>query len=178
MQDKPNSKRHPKKDPRVLNDGKSISKYALKRRIQNVDNPLNSINNEPICPASTSLCQDAPLSDNASSDTDFTCAFCGRSIPLDGAGSQHRNHCPHCLHSLHLDNEPGDRSANCGGDMEPIAVWVRGRGEWALIHRCKSCGILHSNRILADDNPYLLLSLGAKPLANPPFPLHIIDENP
>ena len=34
-------------------------------------------------------------------------------VPI-GAGTQHRNHCPNCLTSLHLDNEPGDRAANCG----------------------------------------------------------------
>ena len=49
------------------------------------------------------------------------------------AGTQHRNHCPNCLTSLHLDNEPGDRAADCGGQMEPVAVWVRKGGEWAII---------------------------------------------
>lgn len=55
--------------------------------------------------------------------------------------------------------------------MEPIAVWVRKGGEWAIIHRCRLCGALSSNRIASDDNGPLLLSLAAKPLANPPFPL-------
>ena len=36
--------------------------------------------------------------------------------------------------------------------MEPIAVWVRKGGEWAIIHRCKRCGALSSNRMAADDN--------------------------
>ncbi|MDD5840828.1 MAG: RNHCP domain-containing protein, partial [Gemmiger formicilis] len=51
----------------------------------------------------------------------------GRLIFYGGkpAGTQHRNHCPNCLTSLHLDNEPGDRAADCGGQMEPVAVWVR-----------------------------------------------------
>ena len=71
----------------------------------------------------------------------------------------------------HLDNIPGDRSADCGGIMEPISIYVRPDGEWALIHRCKKCGELKINRIAADDNEYLLLSLACKPLANPPFPL-------
>ena len=44
-------------------------------------------------------------------------------------GTQHGNHCPNCLTSLHLDNEPGDRAADCGGQMEPVAVWVRKGGE-------------------------------------------------
>ena len=51
--------------------------------------------------------------------------FCGGKP----AGTQHRNHCPNCLTSLHLDNEPGDRAADCGGQMEPVAVWVRKGGE-------------------------------------------------
>lgn len=88
-----------------------------------------------------------------------------------GGGTDHRNHCPACLHSLHFDVEPGDRAADCGGIMEPITVWVRKGGEWALIHRCSRCGALSSNRIAADDNGLLLASIAAKPIANPPFPL-------
>ena len=34
--------------------------------------------------------------------------------PAD-AGTRHRNHCPNCLASVHLDDEPGDRAADCGG---------------------------------------------------------------
>lgn len=101
----------------------------------------------------------------------FTCKNCGREVRPEGAGSDHRNHCPHCLMSLHVDREPGDRAADCGGLMEPIAVWVRGGGEWALIHRCRRCGKLSSNRVLADDDPLKLMSIAVKPLADPPFPL-------
>ena len=82
-----------------------------------------------------------------------------------------RNHCPYCLTSLHLDVAPGDRAADCGGRMEAVAVWVRRDGEWALIHRCARCGALSSNRIAADDNPLLLMSLALHPLAEPPFPI-------
>lgn len=101
----------------------------------------------------------------------FTCKSCGREVVPEGAGSQHRNHCPYCLTSLHLDAEPGDRAADCGGHMEAVAVWVRRNGEWAIIHRCTRCGALSSNRIAADDNPLLLMSLALRPLADPPFPL-------
>lgn len=83
----------------------------------------------------------------------FTCKVCGRLVVPTGAGSNHRNHCPNCLSSLHLDIEPGDREADCGGIMEPVGVWVRKNGEWALIHRCRRCGHLSSNRVAADDNP-------------------------
>ena len=59
--------------------------------------------------------------------------------------------------------------------MEPVAVWVRKDGEWALIHRCTECGALSSNRIGADDNEMLLLSIAAKPMSQPPFPLELTD---
>ena len=104
----------------------------------------------------------------------FTCKVCGHTVVPEGAGSGHRNHCPNCLFSLHVDEEPGDRASDCGGVMEPIAVWVRNNGEWAIIHRCKRCGKLSSNRVLADDNPVKLMSIALKPLANPPFPIERI----
>ena len=97
----------------------------------------------------------------------FTCKTCGRTVVPEGAGSDHRNHCPYCLFSLHLDEEPGDRASDCHGRMEPIGVWVRKNGEWALIHRCTVCGKLDSNRVAADDNPMKLLSIAMKPFANP-----------
>lgn len=106
----------------------------------------------------------------------FTCKVCGRLVVPNGAGSDHRNHCPYCLSSQHLDIEPGDRMADCGGTMEPVAVWVRKNGEWAIIHRCKICGALSSNRIAADDNPIKLMSIAMKPVSAPPFPLEKIEE--
>lgn len=101
----------------------------------------------------------------------FACAHCGAQTPTRLAGSAHRNHCPSCLWSKHVDHRPGDRSACCDGLMEPVAVWVRKGGEWAIIHRCTICGVLRSNRIAADDNEALLLSLAVRPLSMPAFPL-------
>ena len=106
----------------------------------------------------------------------FTCKVCGRPVTPGGAGTDHRNHCPNCLSSLHVDDEPGDRSADCGGVMEPIAVWVRRGRERAIIHRCKRCGALSSNRVAADDNPIKLMSIAMRPIAEPPFPLERIQE--
>lgn len=97
-------------------------------------------------------------------------------VTPEEAGTQHRNHCPNCLSSLHVDNEPGDRAADCGGVMEPISVWVRNNGEWAIIHRCKRCGALSSNRVAADDSPLKLMSIALRPLAEPPFPIERIKE--
>lgn len=96
----------------------------------------------------------------------FTCRNCGWPIVSNGAGSNHRNHCPNCLCSLHVDETPGDRASNCGGIMEPIGVWVRSDGEWAIIHCCKHCGKLSSNRIAADDNPMKLMALAMKPVVS------------
>jgi len=95
-------------------------------------------------------------------------------VPIATYGTAHRNHCPRCLWSLHLDDQPGDRRSGCGGHMEPVAVWVRRGGEWAVIHRCQKCGGFRSNRIAGDDNELALLSLAVRPLAQPPFPLEDI----
>ena len=81
----------------------------------------------------------------------FTCKVCGRLCTPQEAGSDHRNHCPNCL-------------------------WVRRGGEWAIIHRCKRCGALSSNRVAADDNPMKLMSIAMRPLCEPPFPLERIEE--
>ncbi|MCL2820111.1 MAG: RNHCP domain-containing protein [Oscillospiraceae bacterium] len=112
---------------------------------------------------------------NACTDS-FNCKGCGHLVTPGGSGTEHRNHCPYCLLSQHLDIDPGDRSADCGGAMDAIGVWVRKDGEWALIHRCKICGHISSNRIAADDNPLILMSIAMKPLGNPPFPLARIEE--
>lgn len=112
---------------------------------------------------------------HACNDT-FTCKVCGRVCTPQNAGSDHRNHCPNCLSSLHVDEEPGDRASDCGGIMEPVAVWVRKGGEWAIIHRCKRCGKLSSNRVAADDNPMKLMSIAMRPLCSPPFPLDYLEE--
>ncbi len=106
----------------------------------------------------------------------FTCRVCGRTVVPAGAGSDHRNHCPNCLTSLHVDNEPGDRQSECGGIMDAIALWIRKNGECAVIHRCRRCGALSSNRTAADDNPMKIMSIALKPLCEPPFPVERIEE--
>ena len=74
------------------------------------------------------------------------------------------------------DVEPGDRESDCGSLMEPVAVWVRKNGEWAIIHRCRRCGKLDSNRVAADDNPVVLMSIAVRPLGRPPFPIERMAE--
>jgi hypothetical protein len=73
-----------------------------------------------------------------------------------------------------VDEEPGDRAEACHGAMEPIAVWARPGGDWAIIHKCRTCGHLSSNRIAGDDNELALISLAVRAIGNPPFPLHML----
>jgi RNHCP domain len=108
------------------------------------------------------------------SPTSFRCRNCRLDVPADAPGTAHRNHCPNCLWSRHVDDSPGDRAALCGSSMEPIAISVRGAGEWVLVHRCLGCDTVHLNRIAGDDNPLLLVQIAVGPLAQPPFPLDVL----
>ena len=58
--------------------------------------------------------------------------------------------------------------------MEPIAVWVKRDGEWAIVHRCRQCGKLTANRIAGDDHEVALVSLAIRPLAQPAFAFHAV----
>lgn len=85
----------------------------------------------------------------------FVCANCGKEV-LPLTNGSYRNHCPYCLYSLHIDNNPGDRSNECGGLMEPIGVVYNSKKGYQIIHKCKKCGferrnILAENTIMPDD---------------------------
>lgn len=108
---------------------------------------------------------------NRRTEEGFLCRRCHEFADAGAPGTGHRNHCPRCLWSVHVDERPGDRASPCGGGMEPIAVWVRPGGEWALVHRCGTCHGVRVNRIAGDDSEAVLLSLAARPMAKPPFPL-------
>ncbi len=81
-------------------------------------------------------------------------------MPPLPSGGHHRNHCPYCLYSRHVDAQvSGDRASRCGGLMEPIGHFQRRNGEYVLTHRCLVCGAERFNRIAADDDLPLALSL-------------------
>jgi DNA-directed RNA polymerase subunit RPC12/RpoP len=82
----------------------------------------------------------------------FSCAHCGAPVPAEASGTRHRNHCPFCLWSLHVDIRPGDRASLCRGRMEPISLWVKGDGEFMILHRCTTCGSIKPNRCAGDDD--------------------------
>ena len=66
---------------------------------------------------------------------DFTCAHCGAKV----TGNGYTNHCPKCLWSRHVDNNPGDRAAICGGMMGPVTAEPAG-DVFIITHRCQKCG--------------------------------------
>ena len=70
-----------------------------------------------------------------------------------------------------MDVRTGDRMSGCRGLMDPIAIWPKESGEWAIIHRCRGCGILRANRVAIDDDERVLLALAVAALERPPFPL-------
>lgn len=72
---------------------------------------------------------------------DFVCHHC--QTPVVGNG--YTNHCPLCLWSLHVDINPGDRAATCGGDMEPISL-IHQQEEFVVTHKCVVCGHQKSNK--------------------------------
>lgn len=107
----------------------------------------------------------------------FTCISCGAEASSVSLGTRHRNHCPSCLFSRHVDDVTGDRRAGCGGAMAPIAIAVTGgRGEWRIVHSCRSCGRLRLNRVAGDDDERALLALARRPLEDPPFPVELVER--
>lgn len=80
-------------------------------------------------------------------DEAFTCAHCGRDVPL--GGKRPRDHCPWCLHSRHVDVVPGDRAATCGGLLVPVGIHP-GDKSLDLVYRCATCGASKKNRVLDD----------------------------
>ncbi|MBX6391104.1 MAG: RNHCP domain-containing protein [Frankia sp.] len=88
---------------------------------------------------------------------DFPCLVCGAAVRGDG----YTNHCPRCLWSRHVDVFPGDRAADCGGLMRPIAVEQRAH-DVMLTHRCEDCGHQRRNRTAAGDDRDAVLRLAAE----------------
>ena len=93
-------------------------------------------------------------------DQTFRCRHCKLLVGALPSGGHHRNHCPACLYSRHVDERrPGDRASTCGSLMEPVAAYTRRNGEYVLVHRCLGCQVERHNRIAADDDFDLVLSL-------------------
>ncbi len=87
---------------------------------------------------------------------DFVCANCGANV----VGNGYTNHCPQCLWSRHVDNNPGDRAATCGGMMRPIAAAPE-RDRFVITHRCEVCGKKIRQRTSPDDNMDAIIAISA-----------------
>lgn len=90
---------------------------------------------------------------------DFTCLRCGTVV----CGTGYTNHCPRCLWSRHVDVNPGDRAAACGGAMEPVGA-LSEAAQVVLVQRCVECGHTRRNRTAADDDRDAVLALFGRPV--------------
>ena len=85
---------------------------------------------------------------------DFVCENCGFEVK----GNGYTNHCPKCLWSKHVDINPGDRAAKCGGLMKMVSI--EGSTEnYVITHRCVICGYEKRNKMAKDDDMDVVLKL-------------------
>ena len=83
-------------------------------------------------------------------DENFICEVCGNKV--EKLSYTARDHCNHCLHSKHLDINPGDRKAKCGGVLEPIAVEKGSKDKLKIVYKCSKCGEIKRQIVADDDN--------------------------
>ncbi len=93
-------------------------------------------------------------------DEEFICENCGKKVPVLGYSC--RDHCPYCLFSKHVDKNPGDRSQDCKGLLEPIGLEMNSKKGYVIIYKCKKCGEIRKNKSANDDNIDLIIKLSAK----------------
>ena len=106
-----------------------------------------------------------------SSCGDFMCSHCQAFVSSAHqiSGVHNRNHCPYCLWSCHLDlYAAGDRLSACKAMMKPIGLTMKkGRnkyrlesgGELMLVHECVECHAISINRIAADDDAEIVITV-------------------
>lgn len=88
---------------------------------------------------------------------DFQCGQCGYFM----IGNGYTNHCPKCLYSKHVDVNPGDRAAECGGLMEPVCIEPE-KGGQKMTHRCVVCGQEKKNKVAPEDDFEVILRISRK----------------
>lgn len=85
---------------------------------------------------------------------DFICEHCGASVKGDG----YTNHCPQCLWSKHVDVQPGDRAAICGGMMKPVAL-EGSTGKYRITQRCERCNMQRLITVHKNDDMKAVVAL-------------------
>jgi rubrerythrin len=91
-------------------------------------------------------------------DEAFTCSVCG--FAVEKLKKTARDHCPRCLCSLHLDINPGDRAAECGGVLRPVGI-INGKKGLQIEYKCEKCGIVKRNIAAPDDDYELICKVSA-----------------
>lgn len=95
-------------------------------------------------------------------DENFICEVCGSKV--EKLGYTARDHCPYCLSSKHVDINPGDRRADCGGVLEPVGIENAKKGNYKIVYKCSKCGKIKRNIMAHDDNMDLVIKIMANPL--------------
>lgn len=57
-----------------------------------------------------------------------------------------------------MDVNPGDRAAECGGLMRPIAVTRKGE-DWAIVQQCDRCGVVRQCKSAPEDDFEVLVDV-------------------
>jgi hypothetical protein len=91
---------------------------------------------------------------------DFICNNCGH----HNIGNGYTNHCSKCLYSKHVDINPGDRSADCGGLMKPVGVEIK-RDSYIIEHECVDCGHRKKNRASDEDDRDVIINISVVPIS-------------
>lgn len=94
----------------------------------------------------------------------FACENCGYEV----IGGGYTDHCPNCLFSKHVDINPGDRKAECGGIMEPVSVESK-RDRYIIHYLCRGCDYKHQIISSPADNFEEILKLSGRPINAKPF---------
>lgn len=84
----------------------------------------------------------------------FICDECGAEVSGDG----YTDHCPACLTGKHVDVNPGDRLAGCGGIMNPIAYETIG-GKTKIKYQCQKCDHIFWVKMAKEDRLEELLKI-------------------
>lgn len=87
----------------------------------------------------------------------FKCEHCDCVVP--NAVGTCRNHCTQCLYSKHVDVNPGDRAAACGGKMRPARLELKSGLPYRITHICLKCKFERPNKVAEDDNKDSLIGL-------------------
>lgn len=76
-------------------------------------------------------------------------------------GTGYTNHCPKCLWSKHVDVEPGDRGAVCGGMMKPVLL-EGSTPTYVITHECVTCGFRRRNKVQEEDDGAAIVALASR----------------